>query len=64
MTIITSASTYSIFVEEMDAVKVDPKKLTVKELKAELEKRGLDSTGLKVDLTERLQVLLKVHFKH
>merc|ERR1719421_1392577 len=38
--------------------KVDPKKLKVPELKAELEKRGLDSTGLKSDLIEKLQAAL------
>ena len=38
------------------ADKVDPKKLKVPELKAELEKRGLDSSGLKSDLIEKLQV--------
>lgn len=35
---------------------IDPKKLKVSELKEELANRGLDTTGLKNDLIQRLQV--------
>lgn len=34
---------------------VDPAKMKVAELKEELEKRGLDSTGKKADLVSRLE---------
>lgn len=37
---------------------IDPKKLKVSELKEELANRGLDTTGLKNDLIQRLQVVL------
>jgi SAP domain-containing ribonucleoprotein len=37
---------------------MDPKKMKVAELRSELERRGLDSTGLKADLVQRLQVAL------
>ena len=36
----------------------DPKKMKVADLKLALEKRGLDSTGLKADLSARLQEAL------
>ena len=35
---------------------IDPKQLKVADLKAELAKRGLDTSGLKADLVTRLQV--------
>ena len=37
---------------------MDPKKMKVAELKAELLKRGLPVTGLKNDLADRLQLAL------
>ena len=40
---------------------IDPKKLKVSDLKDELIKRGLDPSGLKSDLQQRLQVS-KTHF--
>ncbi|XP_030621079.1 heterogeneous nuclear ribonucleoprotein U-like protein 1 [Chanos chanos] len=38
---------------------VDPRKLKVCELKEELQRRGLDSRGLKTDLLDRLQAALQ-----
>ena len=36
----------------------DPSAMTVAQLRAELKNRGLDTTGLKADLTARLQAAL------
>ena len=38
---------------------IDPSKLKVTELRAELQARGLDSKGLKTVLVERLRVALE-----
>jgi hypothetical protein len=39
---------------------IEPMNLKVADLKAELAKRGLDTSGLKADLQLRLQVRLRV----
>ena len=44
--------------DEKMAEKIDPSKLKVSELKAELAARGADNSGLKSDLVARLQQIL------
>lgn len=41
---------------------IDPSKLKVAELKEELEKRGLDSSGKKAELVSRLEDALSGEF--
>lgn len=41
---------------------IDPSKLKVAELKKELEKRGLDSSGKKAELVSRLEDALSGEF--
>ena len=43
---------------------MDPKNLKVAELKEELAKRGLNVTGVKADLQQRLQVKLESYIAH
>jgi hypothetical protein len=44
------------FIDNFFEMSMDPKKLKVAELKEELQKRGLDTGGVKLDLQQRLQV--------